>query len=175
MYMAKYDLLDRFYWMFLDPADSLKLSMLMPHYEGEPQLIPIPLSTMMGWVSSPPTFCTASETMADLANASLYKCMVPLHHLEDAASPHDSWELSQPTHLREETSSPNAGGPLATLSSLADDHNPALGEEPSRSDDHGPLTMLSLLADNQTLVTMTIATARRPYPSANPFGDSCTH
>ena len=90
MYLAKYDLSDGFYCMFLDPADSLKLSVLMPHYEAEPQLVAIPLSTMMGWVSSPPTFCTASETMADLANASLYKRTVPSHRLEDAASLHDS-------------------------------------------------------------------------------------
>ena len=30
VYMVKYDLLDGFYRMFLDPADSLKLSILMP-------------------------------------------------------------------------------------------------------------------------------------------------
>ena len=42
-----------------------------------------------------PTFCAASETMVDLANASLYKCMVP-HHLEGAVSLHDSWEPYQP-------------------------------------------------------------------------------
>ena len=30
VYMAKYDLSGGFYWMFLDPADSLKLSILMP-------------------------------------------------------------------------------------------------------------------------------------------------
>ena len=42
------DLSDGFYWMFLDPAESLKLSVLMPHYEGELQLVAIPLSTTMG-------------------------------------------------------------------------------------------------------------------------------
>ena len=151
MYMAKYDLSDRFYWMFLDPADSLKLSMLMPCYEAEPQLVAILLSTMMGWVLSPPMFCTASETMADLANASLYKHTVPSHCLEDAASLHDSWEPSQPSHLSEEPSSPDKCGPLATPCLLADDRSPALGEEPSCSDDHGPLTALSPLADDCTL------------------------
>jgi hypothetical protein len=133
VYMAKYDLTDGFYRMFLDPADSLKLSVLMPRYEGEPQLVAIPLSTMMGWVSSPPTFCAASETMADLANASLYKHTVQPHRLEDAASLHDSWEPSQPIHLGEEPSSPDECGPMATLSPMADDRTPALGEEPSSS------------------------------------------
>ena len=103
---------------------------------------------MMGWVSSPPMFCTASKTIADLANASLYKCTVPLHCLEDAASLYNSWELSQPCHLGKEPSSPNNHGLLATLSLLADDRSPALGEEPSCSNDHGLLTALSLLADD---------------------------
>ena len=101
VYMAKYNLSVGFYRMFLDPADTLKLSVLMPRYEGEPQLVPIPLSTMMGWVSSPPTFCAASETIADLANASLYKCTVPSHHLEDIASTHDCWGPSQQIHCSE--------------------------------------------------------------------------
>ena len=85
--MAKYDISDGFYWMFLDPEDSLKLSILMPHYEGEPQLVAVPLSTMMGWVSSLPMFCAASETMANLANTSLFKHTVPPHCLEDCISP----------------------------------------------------------------------------------------
>ena len=146
--MAKYDIFDGFYWMFLDPEDLLKLSILTSCYEGEPQLVAIPLFTTMGWVSSPPTFCAASKTMANLANASLYKHTVQPHCLEDAVSLHDSWEPSQPIYLGEELSSPNERGPLATLSLLADDQNPALGEELSSSNDHGPLTTLSLMADD---------------------------
>ena len=75
--------------MFMYPEDTLKLSILMPHCEGKLQLIAVPLSTTMGWVLSPPAFCMASKTVADLENASLYKHTVPLHHLEDAASVHD--------------------------------------------------------------------------------------
>ena len=145
---SKYNISNGFYQMFLDPEDSLKLSILMPHYKGEPQLIAIPLSTTMGWVSSPPMFCIASETMADLANASLYKHMVPPHHLEDAASLHDSWEPSQPIYLGKELSSPDDCGPQTTLSLLADDQTPVLGEEPSSSNDCGPLTTLSPMADD---------------------------
>ena len=114
VYMAKYVLSDGFYRMFLDPAGSLKLSVLMPRYDGEPQLVAIPLSTMMRWVSSPPTFCAASETIADLANASLYKRTVPPHRLEDAASFHNCWEPSRQTLRQEELSSPAVHGPLAT-------------------------------------------------------------
>ena len=81
--------------MFLLPEDTLKLSVLMPCYEGEPKLIAVLLSTTMGWVSSPPTFCMASKTMADLTNASLYKNTVLPHCLEDAASVHNCWESPQ--------------------------------------------------------------------------------
>ena len=195
IYMAKYDISNGFYQMFLDPEDSLKLSVLMPRYEGEPQHIAIPLSTMMGWVSSPPTCCTASETMASLANASLYKHTVQLHHMEDATSLYNSWEPSQPIYLGEEPSSLNEHGPLAAPSLLADDQTPALGEEPPSSNNHGPLTTLSLMADDQTPAlgeelsssndcdgqqpypspTVTTTATRRWYPSANSFGASCTH
>ena len=152
VYMAKYDLPDGFYRMFLDPADSLKLSVLMPWYAGEPQLIAIPLSTTMGWVSSPLTFCAASETIADLANASLYKCTVPSHHLEDAASIHDCWEPPQQIHCSEELSSPAVRGPLATtLSPLAAARTPAHGAEPSCSRDRSQSNPLSSLASNLAL------------------------
>ena len=69
--VVKYNISNVFYWMPLDPKDTLKLSILMPCYNGELPLVVVPLSLMMGWVSSPPTFCTASKTVADLANASL--------------------------------------------------------------------------------------------------------
>ena len=87
--MAKFDISNGFYHLFLDPDDAPKLAMLMPRYEGEPQLVTVPLSLTMGWVSSLPTFCAASETAADITNASLFCCTVPPHHLEHAASTHD--------------------------------------------------------------------------------------
>ena len=105
--MVKYDISNSFYHMFLHPEDMLKLSILMPCYEGELQLVAVPLSTTMGWVSSPPTFYMASETMADLANASLYKNTVPPHHLEDATSVHDCWELPQQINNSKEPPSSN--------------------------------------------------------------------
>ena len=46
--MAKYNLPDGFYHMFLCPEDMLKLSVLMPHYKGEPWLVAVLLSTTMG-------------------------------------------------------------------------------------------------------------------------------
>ena len=121
MYLSKYDISDGFYRMFLHLEDTLKLSILMPCYDGELQLVAVPLSTTMGWVSSPPMFCMASETMADLANTSLYKNMVLPQDLEDTASVHDCWDSPQPINNGEDPSSPNHWGLPAPLSPLADD------------------------------------------------------
>ena len=54
--------------MFLRARDLLRLALVLPKYEGEPQLIGIPMSSTMGWMQSPPTFSTMSETACDLAN-----------------------------------------------------------------------------------------------------------
>ena len=65
---SKHDIKDGFYRMFLRPRDSLRLSIILPKHPGEPQLIGIPMACTMGWVQLPPTFCTVSETVCDLAN-----------------------------------------------------------------------------------------------------------
>ena len=64
---SKHDVKDGFYHMFLRACDVLKLALVLPKYNDEPQLIAIPMSTTMGWVQSPPTFSTMSETICDLA------------------------------------------------------------------------------------------------------------
>ena len=95
VYMAKFDISNGFYHLFLDPDDAPKLAVLMPKYDGELQLVAVPLSLTMGWVSSLPTFCAAFKTATDITNASLFHCTVLLHHLEDAASAHDCWGSPQ--------------------------------------------------------------------------------
>ena len=77
--MAKFNISNGFYCLFLDPNNAPKLAILMPKYEGEPQLVAVPLFLNMGWVYSLPTFCAASETAADITNTSLFCCTVPLH------------------------------------------------------------------------------------------------
>ena len=60
VYLAKYNISDGFYQIFLNPEDTLKLSVLMPHYEGELQLVAVPLSlTMRRWVLPPSPQCSA--------------------------------------------------------------------------------------------------------------------
>ena len=73
IHLSKFDIDNGFYRLFLDADDALKLATLMPRYKGEEQLLTIPLVLTMGWTNLPPTFCAASETIADLANANLFQ------------------------------------------------------------------------------------------------------
>ena len=93
LFLSKFDVTDGFYRIFLVPNDALKLAVMMPHYDGEPQLAAVPLSLTMGWTKSPPTFSAASEMATDLANAQLTtrRNHLPCHHLEYLASVHDNW------------------------------------------------------------------------------------
>jgi len=85
VYTIKLDLADGFYQLQLKPSDAAKLSVVLPSYPGEPQLIAIPLVCTMGWQNSPPTFCSASETVADIANSTSYRHHVAPHRLESIA------------------------------------------------------------------------------------------
>ena len=67
----KNDVKDAFYRMHLKLSHCPKLASIMPRYEGEPQLVAIPMSCTMGWVQSPPTFCAVSETICDVADANI--------------------------------------------------------------------------------------------------------
>ena len=69
----------------------------MPHYNDKTQLITVPLSLTMGWTSSPPTFCTTSETVVDMANDSIIQPPLLPHCMEKLASPHDAWAPPAPT------------------------------------------------------------------------------
>ena len=91
----KQDLKDGFYRLFLKALDCLRLSVVLPKFEGEPQLIAIPLACTMGWVQSPPTFCAMSETVCDLANQAIRSNhATPPHRLDDEAAAQDDYEMS---------------------------------------------------------------------------------
>ena len=93
---CKYDIKDGFYKLLLKARDCLRLALVFPKFEGEDQLVAIPLACTMGWVQSPPTFCTMSETICDLANKSIRE-RAPrkgTHRLEEAASCQDDLDLS---------------------------------------------------------------------------------
>ena len=48
VYLSKYDLNDGFYRMGLIPDQAPNLAVILPPYEGEPQLVAIPLVCTMG-------------------------------------------------------------------------------------------------------------------------------
>jgi hypothetical protein len=66
--MSKIDISDGFYRIWLEVDKALALAVVLPQYNDELPLMAIPLTLPMGWVESPPTFCTAMETIADLVN-----------------------------------------------------------------------------------------------------------
>ena len=109
---GKHDVKDGFYRMFLNAMDCLKLAALLPRYEGEPQLIGIPMSCTMGWAQSPPSFCTMSETVCDLVNEGLrsgYLLRTPTHRLSEEAEAFDDESPSLlPREVEDETKEADA-------------------------------------------------------------------
>ena len=100
---SKHDMKDGYYKLHLRPADCLKLALLLPQYEGEEQLVAIPMSLTMGWCQSPPSYCVMSETICDQVNAKIAKA--PLagrpHRLSARAEAHDDNDRSLEPRDRE--------------------------------------------------------------------------
>ena len=69
--MMKVDIADGFYYVVLAPEDVPSLGVCLPPGTDGKTLVAFPLVLSMGWVESPPQFCSVTETMADLANAAL--------------------------------------------------------------------------------------------------------
>ena len=63
--LAKHDVKDGFYRLLLRAQDCPRLALVLPKFDDEEALVAIPLACAMGWVESPPTFCTMSETVCD--------------------------------------------------------------------------------------------------------------
>ena len=72
VHLAKIDVADGFYrvWVRLEDVPKLGVGVL-PSTPGTPPLIAFPLALPMGWIESPPYFTAATETICDLANATL--------------------------------------------------------------------------------------------------------
>ena len=100
---SKADIKDGFYRLFLKALDCLRLGLVLPKYAGEPQLIGIPLACTMGWVQSPPTFCTMSETVCDIANQAFKDSPrdAPPHRLEEPSAEQDDLSPSLEPRPRE--------------------------------------------------------------------------
>lgn len=72
VYLAKIDIADGFYRIWLQASDVVKLGVALPlcNPEGRP-LVAFPLALPMGWVESPPYFTALTETACDRANTML--------------------------------------------------------------------------------------------------------
>ena len=76
--------------MGLAPRDIQKLGVVFPIEDPNNPLIVLPLVLPMGWKNSPPVFCTATETIADLTNNSIkLQTPMPQHPLSTLASLQD--------------------------------------------------------------------------------------
>jgi hypothetical protein len=110
VYLSKIDVADGFYRVDLETATAPTLAVILPHQAGEPPLVAIPLSLPMGWVESPPYFCAASETIADLANATIHKRFPP-HRLDALAdTPPPSQSPLEPYPINHTPSTPQPTG-----------------------------------------------------------------
>ena len=86
VYIAKDDVSDGFYNVCVNVNGVKKFGVILPTPEGQEPLILFFLALPMGWVSSPPWFCAASETVADLANARIKaNWKPPAHRLDTVA------------------------------------------------------------------------------------------
>ena len=86
VHLGKVDLADGFYRLWLNDSAVPKLAVALPKFPGEEQLLALPLVLPMGWVESPPWFCAATETVADLANNWPHHVEPPPHPLETVAN-----------------------------------------------------------------------------------------
>ena len=90
VHLAKIDVADGFYRVWLQVADIPKLGVALPVSPGGEQLFAFPLTLPMGWVQSPPYFTVVTETACDRANLMLTQRTDPrlrqAHRLETLAA-----------------------------------------------------------------------------------------
>jgi hypothetical protein len=86
VYLCKVDIADGFYRLHLATRNIPALGVAFPPAPDGTPLVAFPLTCPMGWVQSPPWFSTATETGADLANATLATAYNPAPHRLDTAA-----------------------------------------------------------------------------------------
>ena len=119
VHMAKIDIADGFYRVWLQLSDIPKLGVVLPTAPGSPLLVAFPLALPMGWIESPPFFTALSETACDLANSALrdrdLRPRSSVHRLEAVAAtpPPESVtaSIAAPTATAHPLPPPMTGGP----------------------------------------------------------------
>ena len=78
VYLSKWDISDAFHSCVLRPSDIGEFSyVILPLPSDTDIYLCVDLVLPMGWASSPPFFCAASETAADLSNVYLADYRLP--------------------------------------------------------------------------------------------------
>ena len=129
--------------------DIAKLGVVFPVRDGQRPLVAFPLVLPMGWVNSPPIFCAATETAADIANANLLKDMQSSpHSLDTMAAPmDDDDEVEQRTGCDnvKPFSSPAAGPTISTTSSVP---TASIKRDPSLPTGQRPIGYFDVFVDD---------------------------
>lgn len=133
VFLSKLDIADGFYRLWLSTNAIPTLGVLLPALPGFPSLVAFPLVLPMGWANSPPFFCSATETVADLANRHIHLgTLFPDHPLEEvsqtqppcsAEPPHDAHPRAPPSDTTSIPRPPPHSGalPLAYVDVYVDD------------------------------------------------------
>ncbi len=123
IFMAKWDIKDGFWRLNCKTGEEWNFAYALPSEIGAPVQLVIPTSLQMGWIESPPYFCTAAETARDVAEQYL---QVPIGDLP--AHKFLSW-----TECDETTFTDNDTGSLRFLLEVFMDDYIALTIPTSRS------------------------------------------
>jgi hypothetical protein len=67
IFMAKFDIKDGFWRLDCESGEEYSFAYVLPSTHGGDTTLVVPTSLQMGWIESPPFFCTASETARDVA------------------------------------------------------------------------------------------------------------
>jgi hypothetical protein len=128
VFMLKIDISDGFYRIDVNPEDIPRLGVVFPTQPGQEPLVALPLVLPMGWKNSPPAFCTATETIADLANRSLRMSKgLTAHPLDQRARQWDE---------------------VANLLSAAPSATPSIAPDPSIPPQPVPLAEIDVYVDD---------------------------
>ena len=122
--LSKTDLKDGFYRIYLTARDIAKLAVLFPSNPDEEPLVALPLALPMGWKNSPPIFCTATETVADITNRDTLRNRTPPPHRLDTDA--DSTPGDQPPIYKLD---PQLAVPIPSMPdpNLHHSHSPSIG------------------------------------------------
>jgi hypothetical protein len=80
------DLANGFYQVWLSVGVIPKLVVALPMYDNEEPMVALPLTLPMGWMDSVRYFCSATKTVANIANSKLMNVHMPLHPLKKLAN-----------------------------------------------------------------------------------------